>query len=256
LAGFLGANSANFSRRSHIMPKWSDDIYLGGAKILMPGDPANPSPMTEGVGPLGRIYVWDTVPVSQNATNIAPAQAPAGAGWLNLAPGAGTTSRPGSDSVAQIVLDVPRAVTVAATTGGAPVVVYGLDQYGMPMAESFAAAGTGKKAFKVVTKVSVGAAGTGVSVGTSNVFGLPFRLSDLGYVISQKFGGVVDATAPLPADATTPATGVTGDVRGTLAVATAADGIKRLVVVFAMSAIQVGPNATRLGAAGVTQYAG
>lgn len=235
------------------MPKWSDDIYLGNAKITIPADPLNPSPMTEGVGPLGRIYVWDTVPVSQQTNNIALAQATTAGGAMTLTAGAGVTTRIGTDNLPQMVLDVPRALTVAGTTVY-PVTISGFDQYGMPMTETFAVASTGKKAFKVVSRATAGAVGTGGIIGTSNVLGMPYRLADLGYVMTTKFNGATEAPTMVVADGNT-ATATTGDVRGTYTPATATDGVKRLVVTFAMSGIQVGPNGTRLGAAGVNQYA-
>lgn len=235
------------------MPKWSDDIYLGAAKIPFPADPLNPSPMTEGVGPMGRVYIWDMVPLTANATNISAVQAPAGPGNLVLTAGTGTTNRIGSDNAAQIVLDVPRAVVVAGT-GGFPMVVSGYDAYGQLMSETFAAAATGKKAFKVISRVLAGAAGTGVSVGTADIFGIPFRIADKGYIASCVWNaGASSVSGVLVADAN-PATGTTGDVRGTTSVASASDGIKRLVAFIGLSGIQCGPNATRLGVIGVPQY--
>lgn len=235
------------------MPQFNDDIYVGGARVLIPPDPANSSPMDTGVGPLGRIYVWDAVPVAPLANNIALAQAPAGPGNLVLTPGVGVTRRLAQDGFSGLlVLDVPRNVVIAATTGGAPFTIYGFDQYGQPMTETLAAAGAGKKAFKSVARVSAGAAGTVITVGTGNVLGFPWALKDLGYIVSQKFAGVADAAVPLLADATA-ATATTGDVRGTIVPSSAPDGVKRLVIVIAMAAIQAGPNATRLGAVGVPQ---
>ncbi len=237
------------------MPKYSDDIYLGTAKILIPPDPANPtpSPISEGVGPLGRIYVFDAVPLAPQSNNIVSNQSPAGPGTLPLnVAGVGITVRVGPDNAPMIVLDTPRAVTIGATTGGAPFVVSGYDQYGQPMSESFAAVGTGKKAFKIISKITVGAAGTVINVGASSMIGLPFRIADLGYLVSLYWAGaVLTPTAVVLADGTA-ATPTTGDVRGTVGV-TAPDGIKRLVMVQAMAGIQVGPNATRVGAVGVPQ---
>lgn len=235
------------------MPKYTDDLYLGGAKIPLPGDPANSSPMVEGVGPLGRVYVFDAVPLAPQSNNIVANASPAAGGDLTLnTAGIGVTVRVGPDNKPQIVLDTPRAVSIAATTGGAPFTVYGFDQYGAPMTEVFAATGTGKKAFKVISRVAVAAAGTVINVGASSMIGLPWRLTDLGYLISLYWAGaVLTPTAVVLADSTA-ATGITGDVRGTVGV-TAPDGIKRLVMVTALSGIQCGPNATRLGAVGVPQ---
>ena len=46
------------------MPQFSDDLFLGPAQTYM-GTNSNsnlgdPSPMDLGVGPVGRVYVWDT----------------------------------------------------------------------------------------------------------------------------------------------------------------------------------------------------
>ena len=58
------------------------------------------------------------------------------------------------------------------------------------------------------------------------------------------------AAAP---EAAAPATTTTGDVRGTYTPATASNGIVRTVMGILLPAIAVGPNATRVGALGVTQ---
>jgi hypothetical protein len=65
-----------------------------------------------------------------------------------------------------------------------------------------------------------------------------------------------DAGTFVAADATSPATASTGDVRGTYVPSGSSNGSKRLVVWMHLTAIQCGPNATRAGAAGVDQYGG
>ena len=45
------------------MPQYSDDLFLGTAITNMGMNLGDPSPMSQGVGPLGRIYVWDVVPL-------------------------------------------------------------------------------------------------------------------------------------------------------------------------------------------------
>jgi hypothetical protein len=47
----------------------------------------DPSPMEVGVGPLGREYVWDLIPQTLQAANIAASQTPAAAGNLTLTAG-------------------------------------------------------------------------------------------------------------------------------------------------------------------------
>ena len=149
------------------------------------------------------------------------------------------------------------------TLGVAPVTVTvsGFDVYGQAMSEaitSSAAVSTavsGLKAFYLVTSVSVsGATGTALTVGTTNVLGCPVRVPNIAYVASVKSNNTLaqDAGTFVAADTAT-ATTTTGDVRGTYTPATASNGIVRTVVGILLPAIAVGPNATRVGALGVTQ---
>ena len=114
----------------------------------------------------------------------------------------------------------------------------------------------GKKAFYIITGVTAsGGSVVTVAVGTADVFGCPVRFIDKSYVIRYGWNNATadDTTGTLTVAATATATTTTGDVRGTFAPSTAADGIKRAVVTLALPAIAVGPNATRVGALGVTQ---
>jgi hypothetical protein len=113
----------------------------------------------------------------------------------------------------------------------------------------------GLKAFYLITSVSVsGATGTALTVGTTDVIGLPIRVFDAGYIVNAKYNNTLAANAGnFVAAATATATTTTGDVRGTFTPSGACDGIKRLVMCIACPAIAVGPNATRVGALGVTQ---
>lgn len=48
----------------------SDDIRLG--PVFLPNNDVNtPSPQSLGVGPLGRVYVFDVVPVTLQAAGVA-----------------------------------------------------------------------------------------------------------------------------------------------------------------------------------------
>jgi hypothetical protein len=149
------------------------------------------------------------------------------------------------------------------TLGVAPVTatVSGFDYFGQAMSEAIttsAAVSTavnGLKAFYVITGVSVSAAtGTALTVGTNNVLGIPVRVANIAYLASVKSNNVLaqDAGTFVAADTAT-ATTTTGDVRGTYAPATASNGIVRTVAGILLPAIAVGPNATRVGALGVTQ---
>ena len=248
------------------MSHFSDDLFLGAAVTGMGMNAAlgNPSPMGLGVGPLGRIYVWDTVPVNKVANNISLAATYTGAGSATLAAGTGSTAVVRQDGVSVIQLDVPRTISVtigAGTIADTAITVSGYDIYGQPMSEVIQTGTTqstavlGKKAFYQVSSVAVaGAVGGTVAIGTSNTLGIPVRVTDKGYVARTGWDSTLadDAGVLVVADTAT-ATTTTGDVRGTYAPSTDPNGTKRLVVGILLPAIAVGPDATRTGALGVTQ---
>lgn len=238
----------------------SDDIYLGNAYAPNPVDPNAPSTPQNGIGPVGRFFIYDIVPLTLNATGLATAQAGTG-GTVALTAGTGVTTFIDARGVTRYVLDVPRAVTCTAAGANTQVpTVFGYDIYGQPMSELLAAPSTStvttKKAFKSVTVISYPATpGSNVSAGTSDKFGLPVVVSDGGYVGDIGWNGsiAIDAGTFVAADATSPATTSTGDVRGTYIPSSASNGTKRLVVQVALSTPQAGPAATRLAAFGITQ---
>ena len=244
------------------MPQFSDDLFLGSATTYMGMNLGDPSPMSQGVGPLGRIYVWDSVPLAKGNANIAAASV-----WtssVTLTAGTGVTSTTNAAGTTVLQLDVPRNVTI--TTGaGSPttrnVTVSGFDIYGQAMSEVIVT-GTvqsttvsGKKAFYQISTVTIsGSPVVTVSVGTGDVFGSPIRFTNRGYLSRVGWDNVLAEDAATVAVAvTTTATTTTGDVRGTVAPTSAADGAKRLVVAVLLPALAAGPNATRTGALGVTQ---
>jgi hypothetical protein len=79
----------------------------------------NPSPMSLGIGPLGRIYVWDMVPQAAVANNIAASQTPAAAGALTLTAGTSVKSVTTAAGVSALSLDMPRGVRVTTATAAA-----------------------------------------------------------------------------------------------------------------------------------------
>lgn len=241
------------------MSQVADNLFLGALRDLYPGS-VEGQPPQQGVGPMGRIFLLDMVPLATAANNIALAQTAVN---LVLTAGANVTQRVGANQVStEIVLDVPRAITVTAVGANAATpTIRGFDQYGQPMTETLAApatgAVTGKKAFKVVSSVTMsGTPGSNISVGTSAIFGLPFALRDKGYIAAATYNGAaVNLTTDVLVADGAAATASTGDVRGTVAAA-APDGVKRLIMFIGLPAIASGPNATRLGAVGVNQFAG
>jgi hypothetical protein len=219
----------------------------------------NPSPMDLGIGPLGRIYVWDIVPQAAVTNNIAASQTAAGAGAVTLTAGTSVKSITTAANTTVLQLDCPRAVKVNCSTTARAFTVTGYDYYGQAMSEviTVAVAGTavtGKKAFFQILSASIAGSATAVLIGTSDKLGLPVRVFNVSYVASVKSNDTLaqDAGTFVAADTAT-ATTTTGDVRGTYAPATASDGIVRTTMGILLPAIAVGPNATRIGALGVNQ---
>ena len=219
----------------------------------------NPAPMDLGVGPLGRIYVWDIVPQAAVTNNIAASQTAAAAGAVTLTAGTSVKSVTTAGGATVLQLDCPRAVKVNCSTTARAFTVSGYDYYGQAMSETItvAVAGTavtGKKAFFQITGATIAGSATAVVIGTSDKLGLPVRVFNVSYVASVKSNDTLaQDTGTFVAADTATATTTTGDVRGTYAPATASDGIVRTTMGILLPAIAVGPNATRVGALGVTQ---
>jgi hypothetical protein len=224
------------------------------------GNLGDPSPMDLGVGPMGRVFVWDCVPQTLQTANIAASQTASGAGSLVLTAGTSAKSIVRQDGTTVIQLNTPRALQVNTSTTARAVTISGYDYFGQPMTETItvATAGTpkfGLKAFYQIASATIVGSATAVTIGTSDVLGLPLRAIDAGYVVKVGWNNALaqDAGTFVVADMTNPATSITGDVRGTYKPSTATDGIKRLVMTIAVPAIGAGPNATRTGALGTTQ---
>ena len=164
-----------------------------------------------------------------------------------------------------------RNVTVSTITASATgtITVRGFDVHSQAMSENLTiATGTatvlGKKAFKYIASITPNfsdATGT-YSFGVGNLFGFPIRMDRYEY-LQFCYAGInqQNQTGFVAADATNPATATTGDVRGTLGVATitggaAADGTKRLWIAQVIPLLNLGQG-TPLNTApifGVTQF--
>ena len=220
---------------------------------------ADPSQMDLGVGPLGRVYVWDCVPQALQTANIAASQAPAAAGALTLTAGTSARSIVRADGVTVIQLNTPRALQVNTSTTARAITVSGYDYYGQAMTETItvSVAGTpvnGKKAFYQIASATITGSATAVTIGTTDILGLPIRCFDAGFIVKVGWNNTLaqDAGTFVAADMAT-ATATTGDVRGTYVPSSASNGVRRLVMTIAVPAIACGPTATRTGALGVTQ---
>jgi hypothetical protein len=149
------------------------------------------------------------------------------------------------------------SVTGSASATGGNITIAGYDIYGMPMSEVIAAPASattvaGKKAFKYIASVTPAFTDAhNYSIDTLDVFGLPLRSDFFGDVaVNYNATGITASTGYLAAVTTSPATTTTGDVRGTYAVQSAADGSKRLMIRQFVLAANMGSTA---GLFGVTQ---
>jgi hypothetical protein len=133
---------------------------------------------------------------------------------------------------------ISRAVTITGTGNDSTgtYTVAGFDVYGYPMSQTITGANIGTvtttKAFKYITSVTPGGTivGTGVTVGTADVFGLPLR-ADLVAYLTVNWAGVVVAAPVLVGADISPSTPSTGDVRGTITtLGSASNGTNRLLV--------------------------
>lgn len=239
----------------------SDDLMLGPVNSGKSNTDGS-SPMELGVGPMGRVYVFDAAPLTLQAAGLASSQNPGSGASFTLTAGTGVTTTTDLNGTVRYVLDVPRCVTITATGANtATYLVTGYDQYGQRMSETFAAPSTstvtGSKMFKSiisVTNANATAGTNGLTVGFGDRIGLPYRVTSRDYIVGSNFNATAVAlSAYTVADTTSPATVSTTDVRGFITLPSAADGTKRLVVCIAIPAIGCGPNATRVGALGVTQ---
>lgn len=240
------------------MPQFDDDLMLGpvvGRQLS--GIQQGSSPMNRGFGPLGRVYVWDIVPIALSATAVATAQAVVLVNTPLAINGASAVN-----GVA--VMDYARCLRIVSTGAGdttQTVTIVGTDISGLPQTAVMTLNGTtvvtGTKAFKTVISATVNLACAGnISVGTTDKFGLPVYLSNIGYIVSVKWNSVAtqDTGVVVLGDATSPATALTTDTRGTYTLSSVADGVKRLIMVLALTGGQVGPTATAAGLNGVTPF--
>jgi hypothetical protein len=157
------------------------------------------------------------------------------------------------------------ARTVTTTASGAStgtVTIRGYDIYEAPMTETQTIVGTGttvgKKAFGYISSVqlNVGSSLTGtLAINTGAAFGLPVRADAYEYQYAQQAGVIIPSTSFTFADQTPVATATTGDVRGTIAMASP-NGSNRLFCLQTIPIAQakVCTNIDPRAFAGVTQF--
>jgi hypothetical protein len=199
----------------------SDDIFRGSAYVPTREEGRR------GV-PFGKpIQVFNLgAPDTADADGIATGQTTSGAADLTLD---GTYASNGTAT-----LDVPRTVSITSGSdeSGLTFTVTGTDEYGYDLSEDItgpnATTVNGAKAFKTVTNIAVDGAITAsdLTAGTADIFGLPYALNDVADLSAFFADGTEERSSATlqAADTTDPATASSGDVRGTVAPDTAADG--------------------------------
>lgn len=234
----MGANKHTISQ--------SDDIFRGSAYVPTRAEGRRGVPM----GKIVQVFNLGQ-PETADPDGIALSQSPGSAGALTLD---GTLV---SSGVA--TLDVPRTVSITsgADDRGNTFTVTGEDEYGYPLVEQITGPNittvNGAKAFKKVSKVEIDGAAVGnITVGTSDLLGLPWALNDVADAGALYADGTEElATATVvAADGTNPATATTGDVRGTVNPNTAPNGSVEFRIHMAVQG-----TSTR-EALGVEQYSG
>lgn len=158
-----------------------------------------------------------------------------------------------------VARNITAAVTHATSVVAMTIVVTGYDFWGQKMTENLAIAATGttqsaagKKAFKHILSIAITASGNAeantLNMGWSDVLGLPYKLASKVDMVRAYFNGVMDDSVTIVAADTATATATTGDVRGTVDTASAADGSE--VVVW----MHVADPNTENGLRGVNQF--
>lgn len=246
----------------------SDDLYLGGflgtqGFTSFHTGAENPTRQI-GAGPMGRIVFLNIVPAALAVNNLALAAAWASGAPMTLQAGAGITlgTAPDGSGRTVYVLDVPRCIsmTAAGNASTTTALVTGFDVYGRLMTQSMTGPNAdtvnSTKAFaSILSVVPAGTEANPVSVGTADIFGLPFCMTDAGYIISAKWANTLAQNAGtfVAADTTSPATSSTGDTRGTFAqTGAASNGADRLVVAMHLNGGQCGAQPTITNLIGVT----
>ena len=186
------------------------------------------------VVPTGGTVVWpsgNTVPAGSLVLDGLPALVSMYGSIPN--PSTGRTALQYYDPTSMLSRNV-RITTNADDTGGF-YTVSGYDIYGYPLSQKVTGVSSGvaatTKAFKFVASIVPSGTinSTAVTVGTGDVFSFPLRVNSVGFVRIWWAGALAvaqttpfgTASAFVFADATNPATQVTGDTRGTIYLGTA-----------------------------------
>jgi hypothetical protein len=217
------------------MTHFSDPIRNGAAG-LAPDTRQTPGTLSGAPGVnLIPIKYYAITPATGSTTALAASQSTAAA--LSLTAGIGVTATTVNGTTAYD-LGCQRAVTISGNTGVSQVnfTIQGWDDYQTPLTATISGPNgnttvTTTKTFRYVQSITPAAGtGSGVTAGTADTFGFPVRVDNFGDICGLTWGNTgVTALTGFTAAVTSTATATTGDIRGTYAVQSAADGAKKLI---------------------------
>src|SRR5215472_242101 len=282
-------------------PTLGPSVFYGGSAMLL-----DPRLGYVGGGAPASTPVWGwggsdyltikQVPSTAATNNIVNAQTGAGGTPLTLAAPAGGISAATVAGRSVLAIDVAqtgiaygnpaqvraydprqsiaRALRYVSGTAGdttQTLTVRGYDLYSQPMSEVITLNGTttvtGKKAFKYVFSITPSANTGAISVGTTDIIGMPILVPNQIGVSTPGVSGwpmvwiywgnppvaINVSTGFLTGDTTSPATATTGDVRGTWLLSSASNNASELVITQFITPWQVNPTA---GLSAATAYQG
>jgi hypothetical protein len=183
-----------------------------------------------------QVHILAITPLEAAINNIALAQTTEIDGELTLTAGAGVTN-----GVVKgfncLLLDIDRAIQFTGVVGTQSIefVIDGFDRYENKISESVTISADNnsvfsKKTFAAIYRITAMGETVGtVSVGTTNIFGLPYKLTEQ-KIVKAEFGSCnVPTYLFMPADQN-PSTLTTGDVRGKVMLPFASDGVTTLFI--------------------------
>lgn len=214
------------------------DTNVGAPLWVGDARPANSQQGTPGMETTP-VFVYSVVPATLQSDNLVTAKIVTGSETLTLVAGTSITTTTINGST-YYALDVPRNLRITGATASVTasvVTVTGKDEYFQTMTETITgptgtAVTSGAKAFKyLLSATASGNTVSAITVGTGDVFGFPYRVAALGqYQLFWALNWITDSAGFTAAVTTSPATSLTGDVRGTYSSATASNGSRRLTV--------------------------
>lgn len=235
---------------------------LAVANIAASQTPVAATPLTLVAATGAGITVGQTI--TRSDTNVAVAGLLAIDGPSSGKPfGQGPTGTGGTVFLWDPTTLIARAVRVVSVGNDstATFVVRGFDIYWFPMVETITGANagtaTGKKAFKYIQSITPAGtlSGSAVTVGTTDIIGLPIRSDYFGeFEANVNSAWITANTGYVAPDATSPATAITGDVRGTYALQTASNGTVRVMLFSSPSVNNVSSAAGLFGVAQFTNF--